>query len=149
MISNREEVTALILAKKVAKGVQWKEVADAIGLSKEWTTAACLGQMAFNKEQATIVGEIFDLPDEAVAWLQIVPYKGSLPTEVPTDPLIYRWYEVVNVYGSTIKELIHEEFGDGIMSAIDFSMDIQREENPNGDRVNVVLSGKFLPYKAY
>lgn len=149
MISNREEVTALILAKKVAKGVQWKEVADAIGLSKEWATAACLGQMTFNKEQATIVGEIFDLPDEAVAWLQIVPYKGSLPTEVPTDPLIYRWYEVVNVYGSTIKELIHEEFGDGIMSAIDFSMDIQREENPNGDRVNVVLSGKFLPYKAY
>ena len=149
MISNREEVTALILAKKVAKGVQWKEVADAIGLSKEWTTAACLGQMTFNKEQATIVGEIFDLPDEAVAWLQIVPYKGSLPTEVPTDPLIYRWYEVVNVYGSTIKELIHEEFGDGIMSAIDFSMDIQREENPNGDRVNVVLSGKFLPYKTY
>ncbi|WP_299180315.1 cyanase [uncultured Neptuniibacter sp.] len=149
MISNREEVTALILAKKVAKGVQWKEVADAIGLSKEWTTAACLGQMTFNKEQATIVGEIFDLPDEAVAWLQIVPYKGSLPTEVPTDPLIYRWYEVVNVYGSTIKELIHEEFGDGIMSAIDFSMDIQREENPNGDRVNVVLSGKFLPYRSY
>ncbi len=149
MISNREEVTALILAKKVAKGVQWKEVADAIGLSKEWATAACLGQMTFNKEQATIVGEIFDLPDEAVAWLQIVPYKGSLPTEVPTDPLIYRWYEVVNVYGSTIKELIHEEFGDGIMSAIDFSMDIQREENLNGDRVNVVLSGKFLPYKAY
>ncbi|EAR63010.1 cyanase [Neptuniibacter caesariensis] len=149
MISNREEVTALILAKKVAKGVQWKEVADAIGLSKEWTTAACLGQMTFNKEQATIVGEIFELPDEAVAWLQIVPYKGSLPTEVPTDPLIYRWYEVVNVYGSTIKELIHEEFGDGIMSAIDFSMDIQREENPNGDRVNVVLSGKFLPYKTY
>lgn len=149
MISNREEVTALILAKKVAKGVQWKEVADAIGLSKEWTTAACLGQMTFNKEQATIVGEIFDLPDEAVAWLQIVPYKGSLPTEVPTDPLIYRWYEVVNVYGCTIKELIHEEFGDGIMSAIDFSMDIQREENPNGDRVNVVLSGKFLPYKTY
>jgi cyanate lyase len=95
------------------------------------------------------LGEIFDLSDEAVAWLQIVPYKGSLPTAVPTDPLIYRWYEVVSVYGSTIKELIHEEFGDGIMSAIDFSMDIQRESNPNGDRVNVVLSGKFLPYKSY
>lgn len=84
-----------------------------------------------------------------MAWLQIVPYKGSLPTSVPTDPLIYRWYEVVNVYGSTIKELIHEEFGDGIMSAIDFSMDIQRESHENGDRVNVVLSGKFLPYKSY
>lgn len=149
MISNREEVTAAILAAKVSKEIKWKDVAQAIGLSKEWTTAACLGQMAFNKEQAGIVGEIFGLPDEAVAWLQIAPYKGSLPTAVPTDPLIYRWYEVVNVYGSSIKELIHEEFGDGIMSAIDFSMDIQREANPNGDRVNVVLSGKFLPYKTY
>jgi cyanate lyase len=149
MISSREEVTAQIIAQKVAKGIKWSDVATAIGLSKEWTTAACLGQMTLDKEQATIVGEMFGLSDEAVAWLQIVPYKGSLPTAVPTDPLIYRWYEVVNVYGSTIKELIHEEFGDGIMSAIDFSMDIQREENPNGDRVNVVLSGKFLPYKTY
>ncbi|WP_428036918.1 cyanase [Amphritea sp.] len=149
MISSREEVTALILAQKVAKGIKWCAVAEAVGLSKEWTTAACLGQMALDKEQASKVGEIFELTDEAVAWLQIAPYKGSLPTAVPTDPLIYRWYELVNVYGSTIKELIHEEFGDGIMSAIDFSMDIQREPNPNGDRVNVVFSGKFLPYKTY
>jgi len=149
MITNREQVTALILSQKVAKGIKWQEVASALELSKEWTTAACLGQMTFNKEQASIVGDMFGLPDEAVAWLQIVPYKGSLPTSVPTDPLIYRWYEIVNVYGSTIKELIHEEFGDGIMSAIDFSMDIQRDENPNGDRVNIVLSGKFLPYKTY
>ncbi len=149
MISNREEVTAMILSQKVIKNIKWSDVANAVGLSKEWTTAACLGQMTFNKEQATVIGEIFGLSDEAVAWLQIGPYKVSVPTAVPTDPLIYRWYEVVNVYGSTIKELIHEEFGDGIMSAIDFSMDIQREENPNGDRVNVVLSGKFLPYKTY
>lgn len=149
MISNRDEVTQLIISKKVMKGIKWSAVAEAIGLSKEWTTAACLGQMAFDKKQAEIVGEIFDLPDEAIAWLQIAPYKGSLPTAIPTDPLIYRWYEIVNVYGSTIKELIHEEFGDGIMSAIDFSMDIKREENSQGDRVNIVLSGKFLPYKTY
>ncbi|SER18995.1 cyanate lyase [Amphritea atlantica] len=149
MISSREEVTAQILAQKVVKGIKWSTVAEAVGLSKEWTTAACLGQMALDKEQASKIGEIFELTDEAVAWLQIAPYKGSLPTAVPTDPLIYRWYELVNVYGSTIKELIHEEFGDGIMSAIDFSMDIQREPNPNGDRVNVVFSGKFLPYKTY
>ena len=149
MITSREEVTALILANKVQNNIKWSDVAAAIGLSKEWTTAACLGQMTFDKAQAEQIGEIFGLPNEAIAWLQIVPYKGSLPTAVPTDPLIYRWYEVVNVYGSTIKELIHEEFGDGIMSAIDFSMDIQREENPAGDRVNVVLSGKFLPYKTY
>jgi len=149
MISNRDEVTQLILANKVAKGIKWSEVASAIELSKEWATAACLGQMTFDKKQAEIVGEIFSLPDEAIAWLQIAPYKGSLPTAVPTDPLIYRWYEIVNVYGSTIKELIHEEFGDGIMSAIDFSMDIQRQQDDKGDRVNVVLSGKFLPYKTY
>ena len=149
MITNRQQVTDMIVSAKVCKGITWAEVAAAVGLSKEWTTAACLGQMSLDKAQAETVGKIFDLSDEAIAWLQIVPYKGSLPTAVPTDPLIYRWYEVVNVYGSTIKELIHEEFGDGIMSAIDFSMDIQREEDPKGDRVNVVLSGKFLPYKAY
>ena len=149
MISTREEVTQQIVSTKVRKGIKWSDVANAIGLSKEWTTAACLGQMTFDKSQAETVGDIFELSDEAIAWLQIVPYKGSLPTAVPTDPLIYRWYEVVNVYGSTIKELIHEEFGDGIMSAIDFSMDIKREADPKGDRVNVVLSGKFLPYKTY
>jgi len=149
MITSREQVTEMIVAAKVVKGITWSEVADLIGHSKEWVTAACLGQMTFDKDQAEKVGELFGLSDEAIAWLQIVPYKGSLPTAVPTDPLIYRWYEVVNVYGTTIKELIHEEFGDGIMSAIDFSMDIQREEDPKGDRVNIVLSGKFLPYKTY
>jgi cyanate lyase len=105
--------------------------------------------MTLDAKQAAIVGGIFGLNDEEQKWLQVVPDKGSLPTAVPTDPLIYRWYEIVNVYGTTIKELIHEEFGDGIMSAIDFSMDITREPDPKGDRVNVVLSGKFLPYKQY
>lgn len=149
MISSREQVTQMIVAAKVRKGLKWAHVAERIGMSKEWTTAGCLGQMAFDKAQAETLGQLFELSDEAVAWLQIVPYKGSLPTAVPTDPLIYRWYELVNVYGTTIKELIHEEFGDGIMSAIDFSMDIQRQSDPKGDRVNVVLSGKFLPYKSY
>ncbi|WP_025099230.1 cyanase [Burkholderia sp. A1] len=149
MISSREEVTRMILSTKVRKGIKWTQAAEATGLSKEFTTAGCLGQMTFDKPQAEAIGKLFELPDEAVAWLQIVPYKGSLPSTVPTDPLIYRWYEIVNVYGSTIKELIHEEFGDGIMSAIDFSMDIQREPDPKGDRVHVVLSGKFLPYKQY
>ncbi len=149
MISSRDEVTRMIVSTKVAKGIKWSDVATKVGQSKEWTTAACLGQMTFNKTQAGRVGEIFGLSDEAVAWLQIVPYKGSLPGAVPTDPLIYRWYEIVSVYGTTIKELIHEEFGDGIMSAIDFSMDIEREADPKGDRVKVVLSGKFLPYKSY
>ena len=146
---NRTEVIEKIIAAKVSKGISWQSVAQAIGRSKEWTTALCLGQMTANDEQARTLGEIFGLSDDEQKWLKVVPYKGSLPTMVPTDPLIYRWYEVVNVYGTTIKELIHEEFGDGIMSAIDFSMDITREADPKGDRVNVVLSGKFLPYKSY
>ena len=149
MITSRTQVTDMIQSAKVLKGIKWRQVAEVAGQSKEWSTAACLGQMAMTKEQATAVGELFELTDEAVAWLQIAPYKGSLPTEVPTDPLIYRWYELVNVYGTTLKELIHEEFGDGIMSAIDFSMDLQRENDPKGDRVSVVMSGKFLPYKIY
>lgn len=146
---DRNEVSRKIISTKVMKKMRWADIAERIGQSKEWTTAAMLGQMTLNLEQANIARELFDLTDEETAWLQIVPYKGSLPTAVPTDPLIYRWYEIVSVYGSTIKELIHEEFGDGIMSAIDFSMDIQREPDPKGDRVQVVLSGKFLPYKSY
>lgn len=149
MIQSRDDVTKIILSQKVLKGIKWSAVAQAVGLSKEWTTAACLGQMTLNKQQAEIIGDIFGLSHEAQAWLQIVPYKGSLPTAVPTDPLIYRFYELISVYGTSIKELIHEEFGDGIMSAIDFSMDIQREPDPKGDRVNIVLSGKFLSYKSY
>jgi len=146
---DRHQVTQKIISTKVARGMRWADIAAEVGQSKEWTTAALLGQMTLNRAQADKVQALFGLTDEETAWLQIVPYKGSLPTAVPTDPLIYRWYEIVSVYGTTIKELIHEEFGDGIMSAIDFSMDIQREADPKGDRVHVVLSGKFLPYKSY
>lgn len=146
---NRNDVTELIIETKVRKGITWAQVAERVGLSKEWVTAGCLGQMTFTAAQAGVVGEVFELPDEAVRWLQVVPYKGSLPTSVPTDPLIYRFHELVSVYGTTFKELIHEEFGDGIMSAIDFKMDLQREPDPKGDRVSIVMSGKFLPYKTY
>jgi cyanate lyase len=146
---NRNDVTEKIIAAKVSKGLTWESVAEQVGQSKEWTTALCLGQMTASAEQAQVLGDLFGLSDDEKKWLQVVPYKGSLPSQVPTDPLIYRWYEIVAVYGTTIKELIHEEFGDGIMSAIDFSMDITRQADPKGDRVNVVLSGKFLPYKTY
>ena len=146
---NRNDVTEKIITVKVKKDIKWADVATKVGESKEWVTAACLGQMTLNAAQAKVLGKIFGLDAEEQKWLQVVPYKGSLPTPVPTDPLIYRWYEIVSVYGTTIKELIHEELGDGIMSAIDFSMDIKREPNEKGDRVNVVLSGKFLPYKTY
>ena len=146
---SRLEVTEKIITTKVQQGLKWADVATKVGLSKEWVTAGCLGQMAFNAEQASVLAEIFGLTPAETKWLMEVPYKGSLPTSVPTDPLIYRFYELVNVYGSTFKALIHEEFGDGIMSAIDFKMDLQRESNPLGDRVNITMSGKFLPYKSY
>jgi len=145
----RDEVTQLILSNKRRKQLKWKQLAEATGQSKEWTTAALMGQMTLSSEHASKIGAMLDLPEDAVEMLQVVPYKGSLPTAVPTDPLTYRFYELINVYGSSIKELIHEEFGDGIMSAIDFSMDISREQDPNGDRVHIVMSGKFLPYKVY
>jgi cyanate lyase len=146
---NRQDVTDAIIAAKRKKGLTWAAIGKKIGQSKEWTTAALLGQMTLTKAQAEVAGKLFGLDKEAVQILQEVPYKGSLPTAVPTDPLIYRFYELVNVYGTTFKALIHEEFGDGIMSAIDFKMDITREPDPKGDRVNIVMSGKFLPYKTY
>ena len=146
---SRTDVTEMIVMARIKKGLTWAKLAKAIGQSKEWTTAALLGQMQMTKEQAEAAGKLLGLPEYAVLLLQQVPYKGSLPTAVPTDPLIYRWYEIVNVYGTTIKELIHEEFGDGIMSAIDFDMDLTRLPNEKGDRVKVTLNGKFLPYKTY
>jgi cyanate lyase len=146
---SREAVTAKIVAAKVAKNIKWADVAKKVGQSKAWTTAACLGQMTLTAAQAKVVSKLFNLTPDDTLWLQRVPYKGSLPTAVPADPLIYRLYELVNVYGTTIKELIHEEFGDGIMSAIDFSMNLMREPDPKGDRVRIVMSGKFLPYKTY
>lgn len=146
---SRLAVTEKIIAAKVSKGLKWEAVARAVGHSKEWVTALCLGQMTATAEQAAVLAGLFDLDAEDCKWLQEVPYKGALPTAVPTDPLIYRLYELVSVYGTTIKALIHEEFGDGIMSAIDFSMDLTREPDPKGDRVHLVMSGKFLPYKTY
>jgi cyanate lyase len=146
---NRIDVTEKIVSAKIVKGLKWADVAAEVGLSKEWVTAACLGQMTLDAAQAAVIGTLFDLTAEEQKWLTVVPYKGSLPTAVPTDPLIYRFYELVNVYGTTFKELIHEEFGDGIMSAIDFKMDMTREADPKGDRVKIVMSGKFLPYKTY
>jgi cyanate lyase len=145
----RQDVTATIVSTRIRKGIKWSVVAKKVGQSKEWVTAACLGQMQMTKKQAQVVGKLFGLPDEAVLLLQVVPYKGSFTTAIPADPLIYRLYEMVLIYGTTIKELIHEEFGDGIMSAIDFDMDLKRLPNEKGDRVKIVLTGKYLQYKTY
>ena len=145
----RTDVTEMVIESKLKKGLSWTKIAKAVGQSKEWTTAALLGQMQMTKAQAVAAGKLLGLPPYAVLLLQQVPYKGSLPTAVPTDPLIYRFYELVSVYSTTFKELIHEEFGDGIMSAIDYKMDMTRLPDPNGDRVQIILSGKYLQYKTY
>src|SRR5439155_19682491 len=116
--------------------------------SPVYVTAALMGQMKLRPEQADRAAALFDLGEEEKLLLE-TPYRGSLPTVVPTDALIYRFYELVQVYGTTWKELIQEDFGDGIMSAIDFDMAIERQPDPKGDRVRVTMSGKFLPYKEY
>ena len=146
----REELTCKILAARRAKGLSWKAVVAEIGGgSAVYLTAALMGQMKLRPEQAEHAAKLFDLGEDEKLMLQEIPYRGSLPTVVPTDPLIYRFYELVQVYGTTWKELIEEEFGDGIMSAIDFDMSIERQLDPKGDRVRLTLSGKFLPYKEY
>ena len=146
----RAEVTEKILSAKRLKGLSWEEIAAKVGgASKIIVTAACLGQMKMTKEQAAKAAELFGLGQEETLLLQEVPYRGSLPQIPPTDPLIYRFYELVQVYGTTWKELIHEEFGDGIMSAIDYEVTLERMPDPKGDRVKLVMHGKFLPYRKY
>jgi cyanate lyase len=146
----REELTRKILAAKRAKRWAWKTIAAEIGGGTAvYLTAALLGQMKLRPDQAARAAKLFDLDADEELLLQEVPYRGSLSGAVPTDPLVYRFYELVQVYGTTWKELIQEEFGDGIMSAIDFEMAIEREPDPKGDRVKLILSGKFLPYKEY
>src|SRR6202035_2241623 len=146
----REELTRKILAARRAKGLSWKAVVAEIGGgSAVYLTAGLMGQMKLRPEQAERAAKIFGLGEEETLLLQEVPYRGSLPTAVPTDPLIYRFYELVSVYGTTWKELIQEEFGDGIMSAIDFDMAIERQPDQKGDRVKISMSGKFLSYKEY
>jgi cyanate lyase len=145
----RDELTRKILAAKRAKGLTWKTiVAEIGGGSAVYLTAALMGQMKLRPEQAGRAAKLFELGEDESLLLQEIPHRGS-PTVVPTDPLIYRYYELVQVYGTTWKELIQEEFGDGIMSAIDFDMAIERQPDPKGDRVKLTLSGKFLPYKEY
>ena len=147
-----EAKTALglkIRAIKKQKGWTWPEIAERLGFSTVFATAACLGQMSLTPESAEKAGLMFGLSPEEVDLLTEAPYRGSLPTEIPTDPLIYRFYELISVYGTTWKELIHEEFGDGIMSAIDFDMTLDRQPDQKGDRVKLAMTGKFLPYKRY
>jgi cyanate lyase len=146
----REELTAKIRERKRVKAVTWRDLAAEISDgSPIVTTAALLGQMRLTHDEAAKAADMLDLTDAEEELLAETPYRGSLPPGPPTDPLIYRLHELVQVYGTTWKALIEEEFGDGIMSAIDFRMTMEREPDPSGDRVKLTMSGKFLPYKRY
>jgi cyanate lyase len=145
----RSEATELLLAAKQEKGLTFQAIADAINHDVVWTTAALLGQATMTAAEAASVTQLLGLGPEAAAALERFPLKGSLDPSVPVDPLIYRFHEIVQIYGTTLKAVIHEKFGDGIMSAIDFTMHVERVADPKGDRVRVTLDGKFLPYKTW
>jgi cyanate lyase len=146
----RGDLTEKIYAQKRAKGLTWGAIAAAIGpLSPLYYTAALLGQMKLSRAEAAAAGRMLGLTEDETLLLEEIPYRGSLPTAIPTDPLIYRFYEIMQVYGTTLKALVQEEFGDGIMSAIDFDLALERQPDPKGDRVRITMSGKFLPYKQY
>jgi cyanate lyase len=148
MIS-RDDATERILAAKEARGISFGAIAEHVGRHPVWTASALLGQQRMDPAEADAVTELLGLDADVSAALQRQPSKGSLDPTVPTDPLIYRFYEIVQVYGTTLKALIEEEFGDGIMSAIDFEMHLERRPDPKGDRVVVTLDGKFLPYRKW
>jgi cyanate lyase len=145
---NKVEMKEALLEARFEKGLTWSDIAKAAGLSPEYTCSACLGMNHLEKPEADKVAAALGFGGEMSAALQRFPTKTWERT-IPTDPLIYRWYEMLNVYGDTIKEMINEKFGDGIMSAIDFTMNVDRQEDPKGDRVLVTISGKFLPYKSW
>src|SRR6476620_4244806 len=142
----RDEITQQIIAARLAKGLTCQQLADAVGRPVVWTTAALLGQHPIPPDAGRTLVGLLGLDESVVPVLAAVPMRGGLPTAVPTDPTIYRFYEALQVYGPAIKELIHEQFGDGIMSAINFSVNVEKKSNPTGDRVVVTFDGKFLPY---
>ena len=134
--------------RKKSKGLTWEGIATEVGMGSTWVTSACLGMNSTSKEVAKKLCEVLDLDDDVAVALQEFPHK-AWDKIIPQDPVVYRLYEIVGVYGDTIKEIIAEKFGDGIMSAIDFSMDIEKEENPKGDRIVITMNGKFLRYSSW
>ncbi|ORA19699.1 cyanase [Mycobacterium arosiense] len=144
---NRTETTEQVVVARLREGLTWQELADAIDRPLLWTTAALLGQHPIPVEQAKVLAAKLKLDESAVPVLAASPMRGGLPTAVPTDPTVYRFYEALQVYGGALKEVIAEQFGDGIMSAINFSVDVHKKPHPSGDRVVVTFDGKFLPYQ--
>jgi cyanate lyase len=146
---DRSECTALLLQAKAAAGLTFAELAAKVGRHEVWTTSAIFGQAQMDEAEAEALTEVLGVGPEVAAALQQHPLKGSLAAAVPVDPLLYRFHEITQVYGTTIKAIIEEKFGAGIMSAIDFEMDIDRVEDPKGARVKVTYNGKFLPYRKW
>ena len=142
----RDDITAAVTAARIERGLTWQSLADAIDKPVVWATAALLGQHPLTRQDAETVAALLGLPTGAAALLATVPYRGGLPTAVPTDPTIYRYYEALQVYGPALKELIHEQFGDGIMSAINFKLELGKAEHAGADHIVVTFDGKFLPY---
>ncbi|GMG82655.1 cyanase [Paralimibaculum aggregatum] len=145
---DKDDVAAMVLSAKRSAGLTWEEIAERIGMSPVWTHSACMGMNSMPKDKAELLVAALGLPQEAVLVLNEAPNK-VFAQAIPTDPCVYRLYEIVGVYGPTIKALIHEKFGDGIMSAIDFDMAIERVEHPKGDRVKLTMSGKYLAYNSW
>jgi cyanate lyase len=146
-MTTKREAALAVQAAKTRLGVTWAQLAEAVAAPLVWTTAALLGQHPMNVAQAQAAASLLELDEDVAQALQAQPTRGALDAAVPVDPTIYRFYEVLQVYGPAIKELIHEQFGDGIMSAINFRLDVKRVPDPTGDRVVVTLDGKFLPYQ--
>ena len=146
---SQETVTTTLMAAKKAKGMSFADLEVALGLDEVWIASLFYGQATASKEEAEKLAELLSLDPAITAALQEFPTKGSLDPVIPTDPLIYRFYEIMQVYGMPMKDVIQEKFGDGIMSAIDFTLNIDKVEDPAGDRVKVTMCGKFLPYKKW
>ena len=142
------ETTRLLLAAKKARGLSFAELGAAVGRDEVWIAALLYRQASADPDAAALLAEALGLAPEVAAELAEPPLKGLGPV-VPTDPLIYRFYEIMQVYGMPLKEIIHEKFGDGIMSAIDFTVQVDKEPAPDGDRVKITMSGKYLPYKKW
>ncbi|KZM72856.1 cyanase [Nocardia terpenica] len=146
----RQALAATAVAAKTRKDLSWQQIADSTGLSVAFVTAAVLGQHALPESAARAVGELLELDEEAVLLLQTIPTRGSIPGGIPTDPTIYRFYEMLQVYGTTLKALVHEQFGDGIISAINFKLDVKKVADPEGgERAVITLDGKYLPTKPF
>ncbi|MFE3828397.1 cyanase [Streptomyces sp. NPDC059092] len=143
----KQQAAEAVRGAKAELGLTWAQLAEAVGRPVAWTTAALLGQHPMSTEQAEAAASLLDLGKDAVQAFRLQPTRGALDSAVPVDPTVYRLYEVIQVYGPTIKELIHEECGDGIMSAINFRLDVKRVPDPAGDRVVITLDGKYLPYQ--